>query len=134
MTVGAGGAVIALSDIDSEYEEMLLKATSVLGALGHRQSPGRLGPPGSEPLPRESPVNGKGRDCDDATGDGRKARGNVARNGDPRSGVRPLGSAIGEQRGIGVLPSQIALRQAGQDEGNSTSPELHNVGKGDRDE
>lgn len=49
VTVGAGGAVIALSEVDDEYEEMLLKATSVLGALGHVKSPGQSGPPGSEP-------------------------------------------------------------------------------------
>lgn len=49
VTVGAGGAVIALSEVDDEYEEMLLKATSVLGALGHKKHPGRGGPAGSEP-------------------------------------------------------------------------------------
>ncbi|CAM9625244.1 unnamed protein product [Ectocarpus sp. 12 AP-2014] len=49
VTVGAGGAVIALSEVDDEYEEMLLKATSVLGALGHKDHPGRGGPAGSEP-------------------------------------------------------------------------------------
>ncbi|CAM9683790.1 unnamed protein product, partial [Scytosiphon promiscuus] len=48
VTVGAGGAVIALSEVDDEYEEMLLKATSVLGALGHVKGEGRRGPPGSE--------------------------------------------------------------------------------------
>lgn len=49
VTVGAGGAVIALSEVDDEYEEMLLKATSVLGALGHKKHPGGGGPAGSEP-------------------------------------------------------------------------------------
>ncbi|CAM9461967.1 unnamed protein product, partial [Hapterophycus canaliculatus] len=48
VTVGAGGAVIALSEVNDEYEEMLLKATSVLGALGHVKRPGQPGPPGSE--------------------------------------------------------------------------------------
>ncbi|CAM9455779.1 unnamed protein product, partial [Sphacelaria rigidula] len=48
ITVGAGGAVVALSEIDDEYEEMLLKATSVLTAIGHQRRPGQLGPQGSE--------------------------------------------------------------------------------------
>lgn len=42
--------MIAMSQIDDEYEEMLLKATSVLGAIGHKPAHGRSGPAGSEPL------------------------------------------------------------------------------------
>ncbi|KAG5181722.1 ADC synthase [Tribonema minus] len=34
VSVGAGGAVIALSDVEDEYQEMLLKARAVLQALG----------------------------------------------------------------------------------------------------
>ncbi|CAM9098523.1 unnamed protein product [Discosporangium mesarthrocarpum] len=34
ITVGAGGAVVALSEAEDEYDEMLLKARSVLGAIG----------------------------------------------------------------------------------------------------
>lgn len=55
VTVGAGGAVIALSEVDDEYDEMLLKATSVLGALGHEKHPGGRGPPGSERTTRSTP-------------------------------------------------------------------------------
>lgn len=40
--------MVALSEIDDEYEEMLLKATSVLNAIGHQQRPGESGPHGSE--------------------------------------------------------------------------------------
>eukprot|EP00752_Nemacystus_decipiens_P010219 g9106.t1 len=72
VTVGAGGAVIALSEVDDEYEEMLLKATSVLGALGHENRAGTGGPAGSEPTrptplppapssrPEEAPVVSRG--------------------------------------------------------------------------
>jgi hypothetical protein len=35
VTVGAGGAVVALSDPDAEFEEMKLKAQSVLPSLAH---------------------------------------------------------------------------------------------------
>lgn len=56
VTVGAGGAVIALSEVDDEYDEMLLKATSVLGALGHKKHPERRGPPGSEPTRSTLPL------------------------------------------------------------------------------
>lgn len=66
VTVGAGGAVIALSEIDDEYEEMLLKATSVLGAIGHKKRPGGLGPPGSEPS-REGTSNGEAPQQDKAS-------------------------------------------------------------------
>lgn len=45
--------MIALSEIADEYEEMLLKASSVLGAIGHEQRPGTRGPLGSEPTARE---------------------------------------------------------------------------------
>lgn len=47
--------MIALSEVDDEYEEMLLKATSVLRALGHGTPPGRQGPPGSEPARSRPP-------------------------------------------------------------------------------
>ena len=33
-TVGAGGAVVALSDVEDEYQEMVLKAWAVLQAVG----------------------------------------------------------------------------------------------------
>lgn len=47
--------MIALSEVNDEYEEMLLKAASVLGALGHVKHPGQRGPPGSEPTPSTMP-------------------------------------------------------------------------------
>lgn len=46
--------MIALSEVDDEYDEMLLKATSVLGALGHEKHPGGRGPPGSERTTRST--------------------------------------------------------------------------------
>jgi len=33
MTIGAGGAITSLSESNDEYEEMLLKASTVLGAV-----------------------------------------------------------------------------------------------------
>lgn len=92
VTVGAGGAVIALSEIDDEYEEMLLKATSVLGAIGHKQRPGEQGPLGSEPSREESASNGELLQEDEAPRDGTRGLGNVLRNGEQRSVVRPLGA------------------------------------------
>lgn len=59
VTVGAGGAVVALSEVNEEYEEMLLKANSVLGAIGYKPSPGHLGPLGSQVLRRGSSRNGE---------------------------------------------------------------------------
>jgi len=38
VTVGAGGAIVALSDREKEYEEMMLKARAVAGAVGGRRS------------------------------------------------------------------------------------------------
>lgn len=57
--MGAGGAVVALSKVNDEYEEMLLKANSVLRAIGYKPSPGDLGPPGSQVLRRGSARNGE---------------------------------------------------------------------------
>ncbi|CAM9185500.1 unnamed protein product [Choristocarpus tenellus] len=37
ITVGAGGAVVALSNVEDEYSEMVLKARSVIGAIGAQE-------------------------------------------------------------------------------------------------
>jgi para-aminobenzoate synthetase len=43
-TVGAGGGITILSDADREWDEVLLKAQSVLGALGARADAGAVLP------------------------------------------------------------------------------------------
>lgn len=95
VTVGAGGAVIALSEVDDEYEEMLLKATSVLGALGHEKRPGRRGPPGSEPTRPRSPPSPK-PEAPVSLGD--------AEDVAVRDSTSPANSIIGG-RSAGVRPS-----------------------------
>ena len=116
VTVGAGGAVIALSETNDEYEEMLLKATSVLGAIGHKNSRGRLGPVGSEPIQREDTKEGGGNISSHGVSAEKEQaaenwRGSVTPNGgrgrravfDPSAGVRvegPLAAATLTPRGV----------------------------------
>ena len=54
--VGAGGAIVALSDPDEEYEEMLLKARAAAGALGYSRT--SLDDSISRVTPRKSIVSG----------------------------------------------------------------------------
>jgi para-aminobenzoate synthetase len=54
--IGAGGAIVALSDPEEEYEEMLLKASAAAAALGYSRT--RLGDSISRVTPRESIVSG----------------------------------------------------------------------------
>lgn len=77
VTVGAGGAVIALSDIDDEYEEMLLKAMSVIGAISHERRPGIVCPSGSDPSSHSAKSS--------ATGDG---------SGSPGCSMAPLNGGL----------------------------------------
>ena len=105
VTVGAGGAVIALSEVDDEYEEMLLKATSVLGALGHEKRPGRRGPPGSEPtrFTERLPSSSRPEAPVVLPGDNEKKEGVAAAVQD--SIISPANSVIGGGAG-GVRPQQ----------------------------
>jgi len=54
--IGAGGAIVALSDPEEEYEEMLLKASAPARALGYSRT--RLGDSISRVTPRKSIVSG----------------------------------------------------------------------------
>ncbi|HET6571175.1 MAG TPA: aminodeoxychorismate synthase component I [Solirubrobacterales bacterium] len=54
--IGAGGAIVALSDPEQEYEEMLLKASAAAAALGYSRT--RLGESISRVTPRKSIVSG----------------------------------------------------------------------------
>lgn len=108
ITVGAGGAVVALSEVDDEYEEMLLKANSVLGAIGYKPSPGHLGPPGSRVLRRESARN-----------DELKSR-TVGVENIPQNGHR-------QSVAFGALGDR---RQGNQDEGNATAVGSLDSGQG----
>ncbi|CAN0361213.1 unnamed protein product [Laminaria digitata] len=112
VTVGAGGAVIALSEADDEYEEMLLKATSVLGAIGHKNSRGRLGPLGSEPTSREGTEEGGGGSCHAVSAEKKQAagagwRGGVDATPNGGGGRRPV---IDSSAGAGVedrIPAKL---------------------------
>lgn len=101
VTVGAGGAVIALSEVDDEYEEMLLKATSVLGAIGYKQTPGQQGPPGSEPLTSEAKIASEFRVFEDPV-EAIKEQGKIFTRNEPinsrHSVLRPTGCDVAEQR------------------------------------
>ena len=54
--IGAGGAIVALSDPEQEYEEMLLKASAAAAALGYSRT--RLEDSISRVTPRKSIVRG----------------------------------------------------------------------------
>jgi para-aminobenzoate synthetase len=54
--IGAGGAIVALSDPQEEHEEMLLKAAAAATALGYSRT--RLGESTSRVTPRKSIVSG----------------------------------------------------------------------------
>jgi para-aminobenzoate synthetase len=54
--IGAGGAIVSLSDPEREYEEMLLKASAAATALGYSRT--RLGDSISRVTPRKSIVSG----------------------------------------------------------------------------
>ncbi len=54
--IGAGGAIVALSDPEEEYEEVLLKAAAAAAALGYSRT--RLGDSISRVTPRKSIVSG----------------------------------------------------------------------------
>src|SRR6185295_4646825 len=47
-TIGAGGAIVAQSDPEDEYQEMLLKARALMSAIEAASTPGR---PGVSELP-----------------------------------------------------------------------------------
>lgn len=117
ITVGAGGAVIALSEVDDEYEEMLLKATSVLGALGHEKRPGRGGgPPGSETT-RPTPPSSRPEPLAVSPG-GTEREGAALCDGNPPAdkviGGRPVGARPSRGGGVGFTGEQQRVQQQQQ--------------------
>lgn len=140
--------MVALSEIDDEYEEMLLKATSVLTAIGHQRRPGQLGPQGSESATQNGAhAQTSGASLQDTSGEKRAARENAPQefvppntiaqkvvpheNAPPRNGrgVDGRRSALGTASPVGMRRGKrrmtrnsklIVPRAVGQDRENAT--------------
>jgi para-aminobenzoate synthetase len=53
LSFGVGGAIVALSDSESEFQETLVKARAVMAAIAATATPVRLG---ADPQPESAPI------------------------------------------------------------------------------